>query len=98
MLKIFPLSAFLRLTESEKMKTELETIIPKKAIEIRNSWKDTEKLKPFNKENMDFLAELYDAGKVVPVIDKQISLNEVPEGVKYLEDGLALGKLVITMV
>ena len=47
---------------------------------------------------MDFLAELYDAGKVVPVIDKQISLNEVPEGVKYLEDGLALGKLVITMV
>ena len=54
--------------------------------------------KPFNKEDMDFLAELYDAGKVVPVIDKQISLSEVPEGLKYLEDGLALGRLVVTMV
>jgi NADPH:quinone reductase-like Zn-dependent oxidoreductase len=54
--------------------------------------------KPCNKEDMDFLAELYDAGKVVPVIDKQISLSEVPEALKFLEDGLVLGKIVVTMV
>jgi NADPH:quinone reductase-like Zn-dependent oxidoreductase len=54
--------------------------------------------KPYNKEDMDFLAELYDAGKVVPVIDKQISLSEVPEALKSLEDGLVLGKIVVTMV
>jgi NADPH:quinone reductase-like Zn-dependent oxidoreductase len=58
--------------------------------------------KPFNKisshqEDMDFLAELYNAGKVVPVIDKQISLSEVAEAVRYLEEGQALGKVVITM-
>lgn len=53
--------------------------------------------KPYNKEDMDVLEELYEAGKVVPIIDKQIPLSEVPEALKYLEDGLALGKIVISM-
>ncbi len=52
---------------------------------------------PYNKEDMDFLAELFDAGKVVPVIDKRYSLSEVPKALKYLEDGQALGKVVISM-
>ena len=46
---------------------------------------------------MDFLAELFDAGKVVPVIDRRCPLSEVPEALKYLEDGLVIGKVVITM-
>jgi NADPH:quinone reductase-like Zn-dependent oxidoreductase len=53
--------------------------------------------KPYNKEDMDVLEELFDAGKVVPVIDKRVPLSEVPEALKYLEDGLALGKIVVTM-
>jgi NADPH:quinone reductase-like Zn-dependent oxidoreductase len=53
--------------------------------------------KPFNKEDMDFLAELFEAGKVVPVIDKRVPLSEVAEAIRYLEDGQALGKIVITM-
>ena len=53
--------------------------------------------KPYNKEDMDFLEELFEAGKVVPVIDKQVPLSEVPEALKYLEDGLVLGKVVVTM-
>jgi NADPH:quinone reductase-like Zn-dependent oxidoreductase len=48
-------------------------------------------------EDYDFLAELFEAGKVVPVIDRRYPLSEVPEALKYLEDGLALGKVVITM-
>jgi NADPH:quinone reductase-like Zn-dependent oxidoreductase len=48
-------------------------------------------------EDYEFLAELFEAGKVVPVIDKCYPLSEVPEALKYLEDGLALGKVVITM-
>jgi D-arabinose 1-dehydrogenase-like Zn-dependent alcohol dehydrogenase len=47
---------------------------------------------------MDFLADLFEAGKVVPVIDRKITLSEVPEGLKSLEDGLVLGKFVVTMV
>ncbi len=52
---------------------------------------------PYNKEDMDFLAELFDAGKVVPVIDRCCPLSEVPEALKYLEDGHVIGKVVITM-
>jgi len=52
---------------------------------------------PYNKQDMDFLEELYKAGKVVPVIDRCYPLSEVPEALRYLEKGLALGKVVITM-
>jgi len=53
--------------------------------------------KPFNKEDMDFMADLFEASKVVPVIDRRYSLSEVPEALQYLEDGHVLGKVVITM-
>jgi NADPH:quinone reductase-like Zn-dependent oxidoreductase len=53
--------------------------------------------KPYNKEDMDFLAELFEAGKVVPVIDRRYPLIEVPEALRYLEEGQALGKLVISV-
>ncbi len=52
---------------------------------------------PYNKTDMDFLEELYNTGKVVPVIDRRYSLSEVPEALRYLEDGQALGKLIVTM-
>jgi NADPH:quinone reductase-like Zn-dependent oxidoreductase len=53
--------------------------------------------KPFNKEDMDFLVDLFEAGKVVPVIDRRYPLSDVAEAIRYLEDGQALGKVVITM-
>jgi NADPH:quinone reductase-like Zn-dependent oxidoreductase len=53
--------------------------------------------KPYNKEDMDFLVELFEAGKVVPVIDRRYPLSEVAEAIRYLEDGQALGKVVITV-
>ncbi|MFW9911659.1 MAG: NAD(P)-dependent alcohol dehydrogenase [Candidatus Thorarchaeota archaeon] len=49
------------------------------------------------KEDYEFLGELSEAGKVVPVIDRQISLSKVPEALRYLEEGKALGKIVVTM-
>ncbi|MFW9833248.1 MAG: zinc-binding dehydrogenase, partial [Candidatus Thorarchaeota archaeon] len=57
-------------------------------------------INPFNQnlmEDYEFLGELFEAGKVVPVIDKVYPLSEVPEALRYLEEGLALGKVVITM-
>ncbi|MFQ5834100.1 MAG: NAD(P)-dependent alcohol dehydrogenase [Candidatus Thorarchaeota archaeon] len=53
--------------------------------------------KPYNKEDMDLLTEPFEAGKVVPVIDRRVPLSEVPEAMKYLEDGLALGKVVVSV-
>ncbi len=53
--------------------------------------------KPYNKEDMEFLAELFEAGKVVPVIDRCYPLSEVPEALRYLEEGQVLGKLVVSV-
>jgi len=50
-----------------------------------------------NKEDLAFLAELFEAGKVVPVIDRRYPLSEVPEALRYLEEGHVLGKVVITV-
>ncbi len=53
--------------------------------------------KPNKKEDLVFLKELFEAGKVVPVIDRHYPLSKVPEAFRYLEEGYAKGKVVITM-
>ncbi len=45
-----------------------------------------------------FLKELLESGKVVPVIDRAYSLSQVPEAIAYLEQGRARGKVVISVV
>ena len=50
-----------------------------------------------NKEDLACLAELFEADKVVPVIDRRYPLSEVPEALRYLEEGHVLGKVVITV-
>jgi NADPH:quinone reductase-like Zn-dependent oxidoreductase len=53
--------------------------------------------KPNKKEDLVFLQDLFEAGKVVPVIDRRYPLSEVPEALRYLEEGPNLGKIVITV-
>jgi NADPH:quinone reductase-like Zn-dependent oxidoreductase len=42
------------------------------------------------------LRELIEAGKVTPVIDRTYPLSAVPDAIRYLEEGHATGKVVIT--
>ena len=48
-------------------------------------------------EDLQFLKELIEAGKVTPVIDRTYVLGEVPEAIRYLEKGHARGKVVVVI-
>jgi len=50
-----------------------------------------------NHEDMIILKELIESGKVTPVIDRTYPLSQVPEAIRYLEEGRAQGKVVITV-
>jgi len=50
-----------------------------------------------DRNDLAFLAELLEASKVVPVIDRRYPLNQVPEALRYLGEGHARGKVVITV-
>jgi NADPH:quinone reductase-like Zn-dependent oxidoreductase len=48
-------------------------------------------------EDLVLVKELLETGKVKPFIDRRYTLREVPEALRYLEEGHARGKVVITM-
>jgi NADPH:quinone reductase-like Zn-dependent oxidoreductase len=49
-----------------------------------------------NQGDLEFLAELMQAGKVVPVVDREYTLAQTADAVSYLEDGHARGKVIVT--
>jgi NADPH:quinone reductase-like Zn-dependent oxidoreductase len=51
----------------------------------------------FNKADMTILRDLMQSGKLTPIIDRDYKLSEVPAALKYLEEGHARGKIVITL-
>ena len=50
-----------------------------------------------NKDDLKALGDLMESGKVTPVIDRRYPLSQVPDAIRYLEEGHARGKVVITM-
>ena len=50
-----------------------------------------------NKKDLVLLEDLLAAGKIVPVIDRRYPLSDVAEALRYLEEGHARGKVVITL-
>jgi NADPH:quinone reductase-like Zn-dependent oxidoreductase len=54
-------------------------------------------LAKINSEDLTILRDLIQAGKVTPVIDRRYRLSEVPEAIRYLGEGHARGKVVITV-
>ena len=49
------------------------------------------------KDPLGVLKEFIEAGKITPVIDRAYPLSEVPEAIRYLEEGHARGKVVISV-
>jgi NADPH:quinone reductase-like Zn-dependent oxidoreductase len=65
------------------------------------SWFVSQKLVTFlarpNKEDLAIMHDLMKAGQVTPVIDKHYRLSEAAEALRYLGEGHARGKVVITL-
>ena len=50
-----------------------------------------------NKGDLNILGDLMQSGKVRPVIDRTYPLSEIADAIRYLEQGHARGKVVITV-
>src|SRR6266566_2025913 len=50
-----------------------------------------------NQKDLVYVKELLEAGKVVPVIQRRYPLRETAEAFRYLEEGHARGKVIITV-
>jgi len=61
----------------------------------------SQKFVPFlaqlNQGDLSLMRDLMQTGKVTPVIDRRYRLSEVPEAIRYLEQGHARGKVVISL-
>ena len=50
-----------------------------------------------NQKDLVFMNELLEVGKVKPVIDRRYPLHDVADAIRYLEEGHARGKVIITV-
>jgi NADPH:quinone reductase-like Zn-dependent oxidoreductase len=50
-----------------------------------------------NHEDMLVLKDLVEGGKVTPVVDRTYPLSEAPKAIRYVEEGHARGKVVVTV-
>lgn len=50
-----------------------------------------------NKEDLVYMKELLENGKVTPVMDRGFSLSQTADAIRYIEEGHAIGKIVITV-
>jgi NADPH:quinone reductase-like Zn-dependent oxidoreductase len=47
-------------------------------------------------QDLEELRKLLEAGRITPLVDRTFPLNQVPEAIRYLRDGRASGKIVVT--
>lgn len=52
-------------------------------------------LAQLSQDDLEILAGMMESGRVTPVIDRRYDLAQVPEAIRYLEEGRARGKVVI---
>src|SRR5205814_3575640 len=50
-----------------------------------------------NQKDLTILADMMQSGKIKPVIDRTYKLDQVPDAIRYLEEGHARGKVIIAV-
>src|SRR2546423_1534491 len=71
--------------------------IPQLAMAPFVSQKFGSVLAKLNQQDLNVIGALIAEGRVTPVIDRHYSLSEVPEAVRYVEQGHARGKVIINL-
>lgn len=66
-------------------------------ISMTDSKKMSSFLQRANQNDLVYMKELLEAGKVKPVIDRSFPLGDIQEAFRYFEQGHAQGKVVITV-
>jgi len=75
----------------------LSRIVKLRVAALRNSQKAMFFIANFNRADMIILGELLESGKITPVIDRRYDLSEIADAMRYLGEGHAQGKIVVTM-
>ena len=72
-------------------------IVKVRLAAVRSSRKVVFFVAKFNKPDMDVLRELMESGKMTPIVDRTYELSEAADAFRYLGEGHAQGKIVITV-
>ncbi len=72
-------------------------IVRLRLASLRGSQKAVFFIAKTNRADMEFLRELLEAGKVKPVVDRRYELSETADAFRYLGEGHARGKVVVTV-
>jgi len=83
--------------KSNRLIGPLSHVVKVRLAAMRSSQKVVFFIAKFNKEDMVVLRELLETGKVTPVIDRRYELSEIADALRYMGEGHARGKVVITV-
>jgi NADPH:quinone reductase-like Zn-dependent oxidoreductase len=75
----------------------LSHVVQLRLAAVRSSQKVVFFIAKFNKADMVVLQELLASGKVTGVIDRRYELNEIADALRYMGEGHAQGKVVLTV-
>jgi NADPH:quinone reductase-like Zn-dependent oxidoreductase len=75
----------------------LSDVLKMRLASLRGSRRLVSFLSDMNKEDLLVLNELFEAGTVTPVVERTYALSEAREAFRYLGEGHAQGKIVITV-
>jgi 2-desacetyl-2-hydroxyethyl bacteriochlorophyllide A dehydrogenase len=72
-----------------------ESLMMGPLVSRRNGQTVTNLMASPNADDLSFVKDLIEAGKVTPVIDRMYSLEDTAEAVRYLGEGHSMGKVII---
>ena len=83
--------------KSNRLLGPLGHLVKARLAAVRSGRKVVFFIARFNKPDMVVLQELLESGKVTSVIDRRYELSEIADAFRYLGEGHARGKVVLTV-